>query len=264
MENILDILLALLIFTLLIVILYAAFNFKTKSEKEYEKKLKESLADEFIIDPETGAKLTLEEAESGHWVAHDNEFRTISESELKKLPTEDEKQVEIALNYLRESKVYTKTKFTPKQLKKIEKTKVLNSYDDWSYSNPYKFEKGFAFLPAPELRGTTYYQNDYCESHLMFWVKITNIDGHYFFREKSSSEKFLDKLRDDDDIKFNDYECFTFKKSHSIILLKNILECFGNERNLEIEIHNKNLFIKTTKLLSLEDIKRIENIISKL
>ena len=46
------------------------------------------MEDEYIIDPETGAKLTLEEAESGHWIAHENEFRTIPDSELNNLPTE--------------------------------------------------------------------------------------------------------------------------------------------------------------------------------
>ena len=251
----------ILFFGLLIIGFYFVFTHKTKKEKEYDKKLKESLADEYIIDPETGTKLTLEEAESGHWIAHDNEFRTISETELKNLPTEDEKIVERALNYLRSSKEYRKTKLTDKQIEILEKTKVLNSYDDWHYSNPFEFKKGIVLLPAPELHGMTYYQNTYCESHLMYWVKIDNINGHYFFREKSSSEKFFDLIRDDDQIKLSDYECFTFKKSHNIILIKSILKNFENEKKLEIEINNKNLFVKTTKLVNLDDIIRIEKII---
>ncbi|QYA26684.1 hypothetical protein G3I01_14655 [Gramella sp. MT6] len=55
----------------------------TKAEREYEKRINESLADEYIIDPETGAKLTLEEAESGHWINHDNEYITIPEKEIE-------------------------------------------------------------------------------------------------------------------------------------------------------------------------------------
>ncbi len=51
------------------------FKPETAERKEYERKLKESLKDEFIYDPETGAKITLAEAESGHWIAHDNENR---------------------------------------------------------------------------------------------------------------------------------------------------------------------------------------------
>ncbi|WP_104734523.1 hypothetical protein [Hanstruepera ponticola] len=251
----------ILFFGFIVYAFYFMFTFKTKKEKEYEKKLKKSLEDEFIIDPETGTKLTLEEAESGHWIAHDNEFRTIPETELENLPTEDEKIAERALNYLRKSKDYRKTKLTDEQLDIFEKTKILNSYDDWHYSNPFEFKNGIVFLPAPELHGMTYYQDTYCESHLMYWIKIDNINGHYFFREKSSGEKFLDLLRKDDELEINDYECFTLKKSHNIILIKNLLKNFENQKGLEIEIDNDNLFIKTTKLVNLDDIYKIENII---
>ena len=229
--------------------------------KEYKRKLKESLADEFIIDPETGAKITLEEAESGHWVTHDNEFRTIPETELEKLLTEDEKQIEIALNYLRESKDYRKTELTDEQFDVFDKTKILNNYDDWSYSNPFSFENGIVILPAPELHGMTYYQDDYKESHLMFWKKIKNINGHYYLREKSTAEKVFDKFRNDDDLQLEDYECFTIKKSFDLILINKFLEKFENQKGLEIEINNENLLIKTLKLISIEDIKRIEKLL---
>lgn len=225
--------------------------------KEYKRKLKESLSDEFIIDPETGTKITLEEAESGHWIAHDNEFRTVSELELDKLPSEGERQAQVALNYLRKSRGYLKIELTDEQFDILAETITLKEYDNWEYSDPFKFERGIVLLPSVELNGTIYYK----ESHLMFWVKINNINGHYFFREKSSSEKFLDLIRDDDEIKISDYECFTIKKSHNIILIKNILKNFENEEKLEIEIDNDNLFIKTTKLVNLEDVIRIEKII---
>ena len=231
--------------------------YRTEEEKKYDQKLKESLADEFIVDPETGTKLTLEQAESGHWIANDTEYRTIPENELEKLPTEGEKQAEMALNYLRESKEYLRAELTDEQLDFLEKTKTLTKYDDWEYSNPFKFKKGIVLFPAVELNGTIHYQ----ESHIMFWVKIADINGHYFFREKSSSEKFFDFLRNDDDIKLHDYECFTFKKSHNIVLIKSILKYFENEKKLDIEMHNDNLLIKNTKLVNLDDIIRIEKII---
>jgi len=229
--------------------------------KEYKRKLKESLSDEFIIDPETGTKITLEEAESGHWVTHDNEFRTVPESDLEKLLTEDEKQAEIALNYLRESKDYRKTELTDEQFDFFDKSKTLNNYDDWSYSNPFSFENGIVILPAPELHGMTYYQDDYKESHLMFWKKIKNINGHYYLREKSTAEKIFDKFRNDDDLQLEDYESFTFKRSFDLIRINNILEKFKNQKGLEIEINEDNLFVKTLKLISIEDIKRIEKIL---
>ncbi|WP_132065896.1 MULTISPECIES: hypothetical protein [Aquimarina] len=241
--------------------LYVMFKPKTAEEKEYERKLKKSLEDEHIIDPETGMKITLEEAESGHWVSHDNEFRTVPESDLEKLLTEDEKQAEIALNYLRENKDYKRTELTDEQFNIFDSTKTLNNYDAWSYSNPFSFENGVLILPAPELHGMTYYQEDYKESHLMIWKKIENINGHYYLREKSSVEKIFDKFRNDDDLKLKDYESFTFKNSYDVIRINKLLENFENQKGLEIEINDDNLFIKTLKLVSIEDIKRIEQIL---
>ncbi|MEW4924023.1 hypothetical protein [Algibacter sp. 2305UL17-15] len=263
MGDIFDIIIAVLVFTIFILLIRLAFTYKTKSEREYEEKLKKSLADEYIIDPETGAKLTLEQAESGYWVAHDNEFNTVSEKDIDKLPTEDEKIAHIALNYLKGSRNYMKIELSEIQFNVIKETKILNSYDDWSYSNPFKFEKGIVFLPVPELHGNNHYQIDYAESHVMFWVNIKNINGHYLFREKTSSEKFLDLLRNDDEIKLQNYECFTFKKSLSFILIKPIIESFKNEKGLEVELHNDNLFIKNTKLVNLSDIENIEKIIKQ-
>lgn len=252
------------VFSAVVLLLYFSFTYKTKEEKEYEEKIEKSLADEFIIDPETGTRLTLEQAESGHWIAHDNEFRIIPNSELDKLPLEEYRQVETALNHLRGSRSYKKIKLSNEQLKVLEETITLKNYDDWTYSDPFEFEKGIVFLPAPELRGTTYYQDDYKESHLMFWIKINNINGHYFLREKTSSEKLLDLIKDDDELKLDNYECFTVKQSHSIIVINKILEYFENEKGLEIEFSYDNLFIKTTKLISLEDINRIERIIENI
>ena len=134
-----------------------AFKPKTQEQKDYERKLKESLEDEFIIDPETGAKITLEEAESGHWISHDNEFRTIPESDLEKLLTDGQKQIEIAINYLRKSKYFKRTELTEEQLSLFDRTKILTKYDNWTFSHPFSFENGIVILPAPEIHGRTYY-----------------------------------------------------------------------------------------------------------
>ena len=73
---------------------------KTKKEKQYEEYLEESLEDEHLYDPETGAKITLEQAESGHWINHDNEFKPIDLRGLEKFQTKEEKDSLKALNYL--------------------------------------------------------------------------------------------------------------------------------------------------------------------
>ena len=253
----------ILLFIGIVVFLYWAFTFKSKSEKEYDKKIKESLEDEYIIDPETGAKLTLEEAESGHWVEHDNEFHTTPEPDIEKLHTAEQQEAEKAINYLKEKPEYRKKKLTPDQVDFIEQIKTLSKYDDWSYSNPFKIEycNGFVFLPAVRLNGHSYYDNDYHESQIMFWIKLEIDLGHYYLREKSKTEKIFDLIRNDDDLKLNNYESFTFRKTDNLIVLINILKNFEGEKGLEIEFLDNNLFIKNTKLINTADILQIEKIV---
>ncbi len=116
-------------------------------------------------------------------------------------------------------------------------------------------------MPAPELHAHTYYDEDYKESHLMFWKKITDIKGHYYLREKSTTEKIFDRFRKDDDLTLTDYESFTFEKGYDVLKINKLLKLFENQEGLEIEINHDHLFVKTMKLASRKDIIRIENIL---
>jgi predicted DNA binding protein len=244
------------------------FLLPSETEKEYQRKLEESLKDEFIIDPETGAKLTLEQAQSGHWIAHDNEFKTVPENEIEKLLTEEEKKFEICKNYLKESNEYKKHKLTDKQLQVLEETKVLSKYDNWSYSDCFNLEytDGLILLPAVEINDKTpvYFSNNYTEPQVLFWLKFDFDMGHYYLREKLSIEKFLDLIKKDDDLKLKNYESFTIRKSNNIIKVIKILEKFENQERIEIEFMDNNLFVKNERLASLEEIKRMEKIIKNL
>lgn len=232
-----------------------------RKDKKHENKIKKSLEEEFIIDPETGIKLTLEEAESGHWISHDNEHRPIPESEIENLISDGQKTLARAINYLRNDKNYKKIFLTEEQTETLIKTKILSKYDDWEYSNSFSFENGILIFLEPEIYGKTYFEEDYSETQLMFWLKIDRLEGHYYLREKSFTEKFLDKFRNDDYLKLKDYESFTFKKGNDLIRIHKLLDNFENQKGLEIEFYKNNLFIKTLKLANLDDIIRIEKII---
>lgn len=235
-----------------------------KVEKEYERKLSESLKDEYIIDPETGVKLTLEEAESGHWITHDNEFQPIPDSAIEEQISEGQKILGRGLNYLITSKEYKRSMLSEAQIDFLNHTHTLKKYDNWTYSSAFSFEKGIVLYLAPEIYGRTYFDEDYSESQVMFWKKIENIKGHYYLREKSNIEKVLDKFRNDDCLQLKDYESFTLLKSSKFLKLQRILESFENQKGLEIEFYNDNLLVKTLKLANREDIIRIEGIIKNI
>ena len=257
-----DYIIYILIGILVVILLYYLLTYKTAEEKEYNKKLKESLEDDYIIDPETGTKITLEEAESGIWEVEDgigDEFSVMPDDELNKLPQEEARIAQKAVNYLKSSKFFRQYELSNEEFEILENTKILGGYDDWSFSHPFKFDNGFLILPAGKLNNTTY-----SESYILIWVKISNINGHYLFKEKTNVERFFDRFRKDDEIELENYECLTVKPSHNKTHIKSILSRIIKHNGLEIEIHNDNLFIQTLRLVNVDDIKMLEAIIRDL
>ncbi|OED35735.1 hypothetical protein AB832_06145 [Flavobacteriaceae bacterium (ex Bugula neritina AB1)] len=237
------------------------FIFKeTEDQQEYESKLKESLADEYIYDPETGARMTLEQAQSGHWIAHNNESCIMSEKEIDSLYTEEEKDAYRTINYLISSKKYKRQKLTSEEVNCLEKTKILGKYKDWSYSDSFgiKYYNGILLIPS-----VSYGDND-SESQAMFWLKLNTDLGHYYLREKSSVEKLFDLIRNDDELRLANYESFTFKRTENLIVVNDLLKNFEGLKGLEIEFMNNNVFIKNTKVFNYKDVKKIEDVLINL
>lgn len=242
-------------------IIYIVMTTKTKSEKEAEEKLRESLEDDRIFDPETGVYISLEEAESGNWSTDDREKHAVAEMQI----TDDAKEIQIALDYLFNNDRYEKIgQFPDEVYDLIETSKILSKYEDWSYSNVHKFEEGFVFLPAPQIHGNGYHEEFYSESQIMFFVKIAPIKGHYYLREKVIVEKFFDMIRSDDHLVLKGYESFTFRRSRNLQAIQKLLKHFEGEKRLEIELNDTYLFIKTLKFANIHDVKRIERIIQKI
>lgn len=236
----------------------------TKEQKEYDRKLKESLKDEYIIDPETGAKLTLEQAESGHWIGHDNEFLTTSETEINKLFTEEVQEVERTINELKHNTDYRKHLFNDADIEELEQTHILSKYDSWSYSDCFSstYMDGYVFLAAVQLLGDNhaYFNDIYHESQIMFWIKSPYDLGHYFLREKSTAEKLLDMIKKDDELTLTGYESFTYQKTSNMIQLIQLLKHFEGEKGLEIEFNGHHILFKNLKLVNRKDLFRMEEI----
>lgn len=240
----------------------------TQAEREYARKINESLADEYIIDPETGARLTLEQAESGHWIHHDNEYSTLPEKEIEKLYTEEQKDAERAINHLRRSKDYKRYRFSKLELELLENTRILSKYDDWNYSNSFKIEycDGYIFMPSVVLidKVPGYFETTYNESQIMAWIKLQDNLGHYYLREKTTTEEFFDLFKKDDDLKLKGYESFTIKRAENIIKIKQILGKLETIKGLEIEVFKNNIFLKNMKFINVEDLLLIEKLVRNL
>ncbi len=259
-----DTLTFVIIVLIIIFFIFTLWVFGDKKEKEANRKLKESLEDGLLFDPVTGAKITLEQAESGNWLLPDEEIKERNELEQDMHFADAFPDIFTIIDTLKELG-YTKKIFTDSQIGVLEETEILSKYDDWSFSYACSNNVGTTVLiPSVILEARHRNQSYFNEPQLMFWVKVNHDNGHYYIREKSASEKVFDIFRDDDDIKMSHYESFTIQKGSGILTAIRILQKFNDIRGIEAELHNDNLFIKTMKKPDIEDYKLITAIIKNI
>lgn len=247
-------------------LLYWETNFKTKEEREYDRYLDESMKDEYITDPETGAKLTLEQAESGHWIAHDNEFRTKPAKELSKL-TELERGIEIGVNYLRESKDYRNQELTHELELELKRTHIISSYREWTYYCFYRMEyfDGYVMIPNVLIESQYGYFNDsYPETQVLFWLKLNADFGHYHLRKQKEVDKVVGFFTGEKEIKIDGYTVETFRVSPNVLNVIRLLQVIEGTSGLRIELKDDSLLLKNTKWANLEEILRLEKLVKQL
>lgn len=233
---------------------------KDKKEQQTDRKLQESLEDETIYDPETGVKLTLEEAESGRWLAHDNAGRVKSDDELEKYYEGTDLVIERIINNLKEAG-YKKAVMSEADDKELEGLAMFTKYDDWHFSDPYSCNNMLVLFPQVTMHPVTRHDPGFRQVQLLVRVKTDNEDGHYYLREKTAFEDLLDQFKSDDDLKTGAFECYTFKPSNQVIYLNNLLRAFEDETDLDIEIVRDHLFIKTTTEVNMERFKTLKQIV---
>lgn len=230
---------------------------QTKEEKEYDERIKNSLEEQYIIDPETGAKLTLEQAESGIW--DENQVEYFSETDYSKILVEEEKNAELAIDVYRRNKNYKKTEFDDSEIEILVNTLTLSKYDEWNYSNCLTNETRtkIFFVPSVSID-----KLNYRESQIMYWIKIQNINGHYHLYEVNKAERILINSTKKESVFYNSYFCEILRKSHNATNLKFILNKISELKGFEFEIINDNLFIKSTRLVCKIDIDNAEKLIN--
>jgi len=241
----------------IIFIIYKSITFQIKEDKENKKKLKERAEDQYIIEPETGAKLTLEQAESGAW--DENQVDFFSEDDYEKVLSEDEKNAELAIDLYRKNNKFKSTKFDEQEIEILENSQTLIKYDEWHYSNCFSDKNRSIIFFVPSVRIS---KLNYTESQMMFWVKIENTKGHYHLYEVNKVEKILVRYKNRQSEFYNDYYCEILKRSQNFSYMKSILKKISEIKGFEFEIIDDNLLIKSTRLVCKQDIDEAEKLIS--
>lgn len=245
------------IFVLLI--LKMIFRKEDKEYTTYKEKLGKSLEDEYIIDQDTGAKLTLEQAQSGNWNLEEVPY--YSEEDVAMHYSEDFQNMYTAKYYLEKREVYESIELEYTILEFLITNHIFAKYDSCSFTASFINKASqtkilFSWVEIQRL--------EYSEIQLLFWVTISNFNGHYYLSEKNKSEQIAIKLTNKNALFFNDYYCEILKASFSNGYELGILEKCAAEKRIEVEIFNNNLFIKTTDLASIKNINRIEQLIETL
>ena len=238
--------------------------FKSKAEKAEEERLEASMEDNMIYDPETGTKITLEQAESGQWIP-DNDFDRLKE--IEKLTDEVKKNLRLVTNEMRTNNDFKPSELSNEQLDFLDGSELLNSYDDWSYSSVFQFSKGLVIMICIEEEGEySYHSEDYYETQIFYWLDIKDCKGHYVFTEKSFAEKIFDRFKVDDEIVVDHYECHTIESSPYPQSVIDIMSCFSRNKGFVIEVDRNYLLFKSRRAACLEDfetMKSITNCISR-
>lgn len=210
-------------------------------ESPEDRELRLRLEDPYIYDPETGAHLTLEEAERGNWIAHDNEQRHKSEQEIEKHFQGSEQVVEKISSDLKRER-YRFRRLDEEETDILESTRILSRYNDWSYAHAFDLGPGKRLLfPEVHLSGP----GSFTDYQIMFWVRTDNESGHYYLREKTTFEWIFDQIRKDDAFDLKGFEVFTITPSRNPDALQKLIAPFEGIPYLEIEIDREHLFVKT-------------------
>jgi len=250
------------LFTTIVLLIIVITTKKTKTKKKTitqgkleEMRSKRNLKDPRLYDPHTDVYITLEEAEAGSWEV--NDFKKRTKEELHSYFTETE-IINFQVREELQRQGFTKAEepfpdgqevpLSDKQYEIIEQLAILNKEDSWSYNNSF-FRNKLRLL----------FLNIYNETQLMIWLSTAINSGHYVFQEKTIMEKFFDLLRDDDDIKNENFECYTLEKGSrsSVSEIQKILDAITEMKNVEIEILPYHLFVKTTIPLQFEHLLKL-------
>ncbi|RZJ67501.1 MAG: hypothetical protein EOO50_05820 [Flavobacterium sp.] len=247
---------------LIVIFIFVKILEPTKAEKEEERRLKESLSDEFLYDPETGARFTVEQAEKGTWIAHDNPKRIKSDEEINKYYSGSEIVVEQIANHLK-SAGCERYEFTEEEISILSETKMLSNYDDWSYSSVFRFPESddLVFFPTVLVSNTNRHGSFFRGQQMLFWLAVDHGFGHYYLRERRPFEKFFDLIKSDDEFEIDGMEVFTIAKSEEPLKTRHLLEKFALSQEIEIELNGSSLFVKTTDEPNLERFLELEKLL---
>jgi len=232
-----------------------------QKEKIENAEIKKRLESPLLYDPVTGTELTLEQAEKGTFIDHDNYNRTRTQKELDQYFDAPDRVIEEIANYLKIND-YSKCSLDDEQSPILDTISITGKYNTFDCQRCYENLKSNFLVLFPRVYIESTRQRVGINGfQIMFWVSTTNLDGHYYMRPKTKTEGILDKIRNDDPFDIEDFEIFPIKETENILPLIRLLKRFEGLEDIEIEVKENNIFVKTLDEPTLEKFLKLEYII---
>ncbi|WP_196887438.1 hypothetical protein [Aureivirga sp. CE67] len=233
-------------------------------ENYFKKNKYKDFKDDLLFDPETNTSMTLEEAESDLLIEKENK-EPLSEEYFEDLKYDDEREFFKIHDFYRVSEDYKKITFSNAQFRFLENSMLLSQYTDWRVSNTFKNIKqekyvSLIFVSTHE----NHEESGISDNQLFFWLKLRNTSGHYVFKEKTIGDKITSLFDSDNSLIKSKYKVIPIKKYSSTLQIKKLVQKFESIKNVEFEIYEDNLFIKTTRTCNSEDRFVIENVLKEM
>ncbi|MCG8574342.1 MAG: hypothetical protein MI810_05605 [Flavobacteriales bacterium] len=235
-----------------------------KETKEYNERLKKSLEDDRIYDPETGTFITLEEAQSGLPLDDKSISNLIPEEEIDDVLW-GEQAIHARINNALIEANAEPIGLDKEQIEILNRSHILNHSKEWSYSKMYQTAASSFIL----LINITYLRNpdsSHYEKQILGFTKINQSLGHHV-AEPATLENKLVNLVEDDTIIIPNWEVTTYKASDNINLADEIIRGFNTEKRsddtvldesefapMSIEIIENYVIYRCTRQIRLEDI----------
>ncbi|RZJ69037.1 hypothetical protein [Flavobacterium sp.] len=249
---------------LLAIFLYPKIRKVLRQDTEDEDRIRKSLSDDYLYDPKTGAKFTVEQAVSGQWLSHDNLDRLKSDEEISEFYSSEEQILERLANELKKSG-FQYSESSDEEIEILGNTHTLANYDTWFVKSRYiSPDASYVVNFIRVVANPHFKQAGFQGFQMLFETKIPDFDGHYLITERTFAEPLLELFVGKDDFAIKGLDVRTIRKGWNPMVLQEMLADFANESNLEIEINGENFYLKTFSEPNFDDFLRLEPKIQRL
>ena len=251
-EQIVFITIAVCILFLIVIGVFIVKSLFSRNTEEIE----DQLEDGFLILPETGEKVSVEQVLNNDPVLYYESNQEFTHEELER---SDNYSLDVfkLLDYLNTSELYDSIKVSEVEETILDKLLLTRGYDQEELYNYNRFNSNHRFCTL----GLGQYDHDNeswsSENRVLFWLQIENTRGHYYLRKENLGDKLYKLFRKKDENRIDGIDVYQLGKKGNLKPLKEELSGLISRFDVEIEIVQNQMFVLCQEYTSFSDFKAV-------